>query len=112
MLMLGDPISPGSNNFDLDWEARVRGNMRGEAPVSASSAVDGIVGTSHNEVAHVYEGPLGPDYVHEAAGPVENFPGGDFGPYAGPQGPGELYGDGPTAGSGDAHFNFSSLMVS
>ena len=83
--MLGDPIYPGSNNFDLDWEARVRGNMRGEAPVSASSAVDGIVGTSHNEVAHVYEGPLGP---------------------------GELYGDGPTAGSGDAHFNFSSLMVS
>ncbi|MBI4127126.1 hypothetical protein HY463_00285 [Candidatus Peregrinibacteria bacterium] len=84
--MLGEPIYPGSNGYDEDWDAKVR-----------------------NNTAHVpYEGPLGPDYVHAAAAPVENFAGGDFGEYAGPIGPGELYGDGPTAGSYDGHFNYSS----
>ena len=85
MLMIGDPIYPGGNYFDLDWEARARANMGGDIASASAPDLENVASDSHAQVSHVYEGPLGP---------------------------GELYCDGPTAGSVDAHFNFSALRVS
>lgn len=82
--MIGDSIYPGSNGFEDSYYSGLMRNMGGDLRSAQAPEMEAVSGTVQETIAHVYLGP---------------------------EGPGELYGDGPTGDISVRGFNADGTAV-